>query len=131
MPKKNSSAVIATSSFKINRNVTVQYVEEKAFTYSIDGNTGEYYRLLVSLGDNDSKTSFGGGQINLVLNAKTDYAYPLMKEQKPGTQGVAVFEVRVQIVESGINKDTGEQGCPAQEVELHLLEFSPEKETVR
>ena len=89
--------IFAKSDIDISLHVTVQLVQEETYSYDINGNKGEYHRLLVALGNLDAENPFHR-QIFLVLKENADPAYPLLAKAEKGDTGVLSLSISLPIL---------------------------------
>lgn len=127
MAKKTSlNNVVATSSFKVVRNVTLRSKEERKYQSKNEatGKVSEYYRDIVVLEDKGSKNIFGK-QLVFCLNPEEDTAVPALKKAPVGTEGIAVFEIRYFVKNEMKTERNGEESIIpfTHETEVNLIDF--------
>lgn len=130
--KKTSLNVVATSSFTVTRNVTLQSLEERKYQSKNEttGKVSDYYRDIVVFGDSEGKNIFGT-QLVFCLNPKEDTAVPALKKVKVGTKGTAVFEIHYFVKDEMKTERNGEESIIpfTHETEVNLIDFVPDKAT--
>lgn len=127
MAKKTSlKNVVATSSFKVVRNVTLQSLEERKYQSKNEatGKVSEYYRDIVVLEEKKGKNIFGT-QLVFCLNPEEDAAVPALKKAPVGAEGLAVFEIRYFVKNEMKTERNGEESIIpfTHETEVNLIEF--------
>lgn len=124
---KAMAKVIAASTLRFKKNVTIHNVEVRNYKAVIDNAPKDYEKmyLVFAVTDNDDH-DFLNMQKVLMLGKKDDPAYAKLVNAKPGEKGTLTFSVSEQITDESVDEKTGFVGTGSHVVSLKVEDWEKE-----
>lgn len=121
---KAMAKVMAASTIRFEKNVTLHNVEVRKYNAVINGKETPYEKMYLVFAVNDNDNSdFLNMQKVLMLGKNDDPAYGKLVNAKPGEKGVLTFSVSEQITEESVDAETGNKGTGSHIISLKVEDW--------